>query len=114
MVAAGADHFKERISTLKFIAVVIAAVGVISNIVLKADYLGRPLLSVWVTPPTSRYESLKNTDLGAFCLEMIALLPVSVYLPFKLILPPCRNRILIFWGYWYCSGSLVALHLIAT
>ena len=35
MVAAGRLIFKERISTLKFIAVLIAAVGVISNIILK-------------------------------------------------------------------------------
>lgn len=35
MVAAGRLIFKERISTFKFIAVVIAALGVISNIVLK-------------------------------------------------------------------------------
>ena len=35
MVAAGRLIFKERISTFKFIAVVIATLGVISNIVLK-------------------------------------------------------------------------------
>ena len=37
MVAAGRIIFKERISTLKFIAVLIAAVGVISNIILKGE-----------------------------------------------------------------------------
>lgn len=35
MVAAGRVFFKERISTFKFIAVIIATLGVISNIVLK-------------------------------------------------------------------------------
>lgn len=35
MVAAGRLIFKERISTLKLIAVLIATVGVISNIILK-------------------------------------------------------------------------------
>lgn len=46
MVAAGRVFFKERISTFKFIAVIIATLGVISNIVLKAVFLGKPLLSV--------------------------------------------------------------------
>ena len=41
MVAAGRIIFKERISTLKFIAVLIAAVGVISNILGSHCYLCR-------------------------------------------------------------------------
>ena len=112
MVAAGRLIFKERISTLKFIAVLIAAVGVISNIILKGGLSWEAIvICVGYTTYFSVRKALKNTDLAAFCLEMIAAYcRLAFTLRFKPILLRCRNRILIFGDYWYYSGLLVVLH----
>ena len=115
MVAAlGRIIFKERISTLKFIAVLIAAVGVISNIILKGELSWEAIvICVGYTAYFSIRKALKNTDLGAFCLEMIALLPVSVYFALQTDFATVRNRILIFGDYWVLLGLISGAALIA-
>ncbi|OOF38219.1 permease [Rodentibacter rarus] len=80
MVAAGRLIFKERISTFKFIAVLIAALGVISNIVIKGGLSWEAIvICVGYTTYFSIRKALKNTDLASFCLEMFSLLPISIY-----------------------------------
>lgn len=80
MVAAGRLIFKERISTFKFIAVLIAALGVVSNIVLKGGLSWEAIvICVGYTAYFSIRKALKNTDLASFCLEMLSLLPISFY-----------------------------------
>ena len=84
MVAAGRIIFKERISTLKFIAVLIAAIGVISNIILKGGLSWEAIvICVGYTTYFSIRKALNNTDLAAFCLEMLSLLPISFYFAFQ-------------------------------
>ncbi|OOF59806.1 EamA family transporter RarD [Rodentibacter genomosp. 2] len=80
MVAAGRLIFKERISTFKFIAVLIAALGVISNIVIKGGLSWEAIvICVGYTSYFSIRKALKNTDLASFCLEMLSLIPISIY-----------------------------------
>ena len=80
MVVAGRLIFKERISRLKFIAVLIAALGVLSNIALKGGLSWEAIvICVGYTTYFSLRKALKNTDLAAFCLEMASLLPISIY-----------------------------------
>lgn len=80
MVAAGRLIFKERISTFKFIAVIIAALGVISNIVLKGGLSWEAIvICVGYTTYFSVRTALKNSDLASFCLEMLSLIPISIY-----------------------------------
>ena len=80
MVTAGRLIFKERISTFKFIAVVIAALGVISNIVLKGGLSWEAIaICVGYTTYFSVRKALKNSDLASFCLEMLILIPISIY-----------------------------------
>ncbi|OOF58065.1 EamA family transporter RarD [Rodentibacter myodis] len=80
MVAAGRLIFKERISTFKFIAVIIAAIGVISNIVIKGGLSWEAIvICVGYTSYFSIRKALKNTDLASFCLEMLSLIPISIY-----------------------------------
>ena len=80
MVTAGRLIFKERISTFKFIAVVIAALGVISNIVLKGGLSWEAIaICVGYTTYFSVRKALKNSDLASCCLEMLILIPISIY-----------------------------------
>ncbi|MBF0751993.1 MULTISPECIES: EamA family transporter RarD [unclassified Pasteurella] len=80
MVAAGRLIFKERISTFKFIAVLIAALGVISNIVIKGGLSWEAIvICIGYTSYFSIRKALKNTDLASFCLEMLSLIPISIY-----------------------------------
>ena len=83
MVAAGRVFFKERISTFKFIAVIIATLGVISNIVLKGGLSWEAIvICLGYTAYFFYPKSIKNTDLASFCLEMLSLMPVSIYFAF--------------------------------
>ena len=117
MVAAGRIIFKERISTLKFIAVLIAAVGVISNIVLKGGLSWEAIvICVGYTTYFSIRKALKNTDLGAFCLEMIALLPVSVYFALQTDFATVQESNPNIWGLLVLlgliSGNMLPMNLL--
>ncbi|OOF60657.1 EamA family transporter RarD [Rodentibacter pneumotropicus] len=80
MVAAGRLIFKERISTFKLIAVLIASLGVVSNIVIKGGLSWEAIvICVGYTSYFSIRKALKNTDLASFCLEMLSLIPISIY-----------------------------------
>ena len=114
MVAAGRIIFKERISTLKFIAVLIAAIGVISNIVLKGGLSWEAIvICVGYTTYFSIRKALKNTDLGAFCLEMIALLPVSVYFALQTNFATVQESNPNIWGLLVLLGLISGAALIA-
>ena len=74
MVAAARIIFKERISRIKFLAVLIAAVGVISNIVLKGEISWEAsVICVGYTTYFVVRRILNMTDLAAFFLEMLLL-----------------------------------------
>lgn len=79
MVLVGKVFFNEHISAVKTIAVLIAAAGVISNIVIKG---GLSWESLVVCLGYSTYfairKSLKIADLAGFCIEMLLLLPVCI------------------------------------
>lgn len=80
MVAAARIIFKERISRIKFLAVLIAAVGVISNIVLKGEISWEAsVICVGYTTYFVVRRILNMTDLAAFFLEMLLLLPFCIY-----------------------------------
>ncbi|WP_314312309.1 EamA family transporter RarD [Aggregatibacter segnis] len=80
MVAAARIIFKERISRIKFLAVFIAAVGVISNIALKGEISWEALvICVGYTTYFVLRRMWKMTDLAAFFLEMLTLLPFCAY-----------------------------------
>ncbi len=80
MVAVGRLVFKERISTFKFIAVLVAAVGVISNIVIKGGLSWEAIvICVGYTSYFAIRKALKTTDLAAFCLEILSTMPISIY-----------------------------------
>ncbi|WP_314816829.1 EamA family transporter RarD, partial [Aggregatibacter segnis] len=80
MVAAARIIFKERISRIKFLAVLIAAVGVISNIALKGEISWEALvICVGYTTYFVVRRMWKMTDLAAFFLEMLTLLPFCIY-----------------------------------
>lgn len=80
MVLTGRIIFKEHISRIKFFAVVIAAIGVFSNIILKGGLSWEALLvSVGYSTYFATRKILKINDLAGFCIEMSLLLPVCIY-----------------------------------
>ena len=80
MVAVGRLVFKERISTFKFIAVLVAAVGVISNIVIKGGLSWEAIvICVCYTSSFAIRTALKTTDLAPFCLDILSTMPISIY-----------------------------------
>lgn len=114
MVAAGRLIFKERISTFKFIAVVIAALGVISNIVLKGGLSWEAIvICVGYTTYFSVRKALKNSDLASFCLEMLSLIPISIYFAlqtdFAVVVQSNPN----IWGLLVLLGLISGTALIA-
>lgn len=79
MVVMGRVFFKEHISKLKFAAVLIALLGVISNIVIKGG------LS-WESAAVCGYalyfiirKHLQQADIGSFAIEMVLTLPICFY-----------------------------------
>jgi len=114
MVAAGRLIFKERISTLKFIAVLIAAVGVISNIILKGGLSWEAIvICVGYTTYFSVRKALNNTDLAAFCLEMLSLLPISFYFAFQTDFATVQESNPNIWGLLVLLGLISGAALIA-
>lgn len=80
MVLTGRVIFKEHISRIKFFAVVIAAIGVFSNIILKGGLSWEALLvSFGYSTYFATRKILKINDLAGFCIEMSLLLPVCIY-----------------------------------
>ncbi|GJH43603.1 EamA family transporter RarD [Pasteurella canis] len=80
MVLTGRVIFKEYISRIKFFAVVIAAIGVFSNIILKGGLSWEALLvSFGYSTYFATRKILKINDLAGFCIEMSLLLPVCIY-----------------------------------
>lgn len=80
MVLTGRLIFKEHISHIKTIAVIIAGLGVLFNIVAKG---GLSWESLVVSLGYSAYFAVRKkfniADLASFCLEMILLLPICIY-----------------------------------
>ena len=80
MALTGRIIFKEHISRIKFFAVVIAAIGVFSNIILKGGLSWEALLvSFGYSTYFATRKILKINDLAGFCIEMSLLLPVCIY-----------------------------------
>lgn len=114
MVAAGRLIFKERISTFKFIAVVIAALGVISNIVLKGGLSWEAIvICVGYTTYFSVRKALKNSDLASFGLEMLSLIPISIYFALKTDFAVVEQSNPNIWGLLVLLGLISGTALIA-
>ena len=114
MVAAGRLIFKERISTFKFIAVVIAALGVISNIVLKGGLSWEAIvICVGYTTYFSIRKALKNSDLASFCLEMLSLIPISIYFALQTDFAVVEQSNPNIWGLLVLLGLISGTALIA-
>ena len=114
MVAAGRLIFKERISTFKFIAVVIAALGVISNIVLKGGLSWEAIvICVGYTTYFSVRKALKNSDLASFCLEMLSLIPISIYFALQTDFAVVEQSNPNIWGLLVLLGLISGTALIA-
>ena len=92
----------------------IAAVGVISNIVLKGGLSWEAIvICVGYTTYFSIRKALKNTDLGAFCLEMISLLPVSIYFALQTDFATVQESNPNIWGLLVLLGLISGAALIA-
>ena len=114
MVAAGRLIFKERISTFKFIAVLIATLGVISNIVLKGGLSWEAIvICIGYTTYFSVRKALKNTDLASFCLEMLSLMPISVYFALQTDFASVEQSNSAIWGLLILLGLISGAALIA-
>lgn len=114
MVAAGRLIFKERISTFKFIAVLIATLGVISNIVLKGGLSWEAIvICIGYTTYFSVRKALKNTDLASFCLEMLSLMPISVYFALQTDFALVEQSNSAIWGLLVLLGLISGTALIA-
>ena len=114
MVAAGRLIFKERISTFKFIAVLIATLGVISNIVLKGGLSWEAIvICIGYTTYFSVRKALKNTDLASFCLEMLSLMPISVYFALQTDFALVEQSNSAIWGLLILLGLISGTALIA-
>ena len=114
MVAAGRLLFNERISTFKFIAVIIAAIGVISNIVLKGGLSWEAIvICVGYTTYFSVRKALKNTDLASFCLEMLSLIPISIYFALQTDFEFVQQSNPNIWGLLVLLGLISGTALIA-
>ena len=114
MVAAGRLIFKERISTFKFIAVLIATLGVISNIVLKGGLSWEAIvICIGYTTYFSVRKALKNTDLASFCLEMLSLMPISVYFALQTDFASVEQSNSVIWGLLILLGLISGTALIA-
>ena len=114
MVAAGRLIFKERISTFKFIAVLIATLGVISNLVLKGGLSWEAIvICIGYTTYFSVRKALKNTDLASFCLEMLSLMPISVYFALQTDFASVEQSNSAIWGLLILLGLISGTALIA-
>lgn len=80
MVLVGRLIFKEHISQIKTLAVIIATLGVLFNIVVKGGLSWESLVvSLGYSAYFAIRKKFKIADLASFCLEMILLLPVCIY-----------------------------------
>ena len=114
MVAAGRLLFKERISVFKFIAVIIALIGVVSNIVLKGGLSWEAIvICVGYTTYFSVRKALKNTDLASFCLEMLSLIPISIYFALQTDFEIVQQSNPNIWGLLVLLGLISGTALIA-
>ncbi len=114
MVAAGHLLFKERISVFKFIAVIIALIGVVSNIVLKGGLSWEAIvICVGYTTYFSVRKALKNTDLASFCLEMLSLIPISIYFALQTDFEIVQQSNPNIWGLLVLLGLISGTAIIA-
>lgn len=114
MVAAGRLIFKERISAFKLIAVLIAALGVISNIVIKGGLSWEAIvICIGYTSYFSIRKALKNTDLASFCLEMLSLIPISIYFALQTDFIVVKQTNPNIWGLLILLGLISGTALIA-
>ena len=88
MVVAGRLLFKEQISAIKLIAVLIAAMGVISNIILKGGLSWESMaVCIGYTLYFSLRKHFKISDLSSFCIEMLLMLPICIYFAWQVDMP---------------------------
>lgn len=80
LVLAARILFKEHITKIKLIAIIFAAVGVLSNIILKGGFSWESVVvAVGYTAYFSLRKYFKIADLSGFCIEMSLLVPISAY-----------------------------------
>lgn len=88
MVAAARFLFKEKISPLKWVAVIIASLGVATTILIKGELSWEAIVvSLGYTLYFTVRKALKMTDIAAFFLEMLSLLPISIYFAWQVDIP---------------------------
>ncbi len=119
MVLVGRLVFKEYISRVKFLAVVIAAIGVFSNILLKGGLSWEALLvSFGYSTYFATRKILKINDLAGFCLEMSLLLPVCIYFAWQVDLQAVQqaneNILLLLVLLGLISGVALNTYIVAS
>ncbi|MGC6404912.1 EamA family transporter RarD [Bisgaard Taxon 45] len=119
MVLVGRLVFKEHISRVKFFAVVIAAIGVFSNILLKGGLSWEALLvSFGYSTYFATRKILKINDLAGFCLEMSLLLPVCIYFAWQVDLQAVQqaneNILLLLVLLGLISGVALNTYIVAS
>ena len=115
MVAAGRLIFKERISTFKFYCSRDCHIwGVISNIVLKGGLSWEAIvICIGYTTYFSVRKALKNSDLASFCLEMLSLIPISIYFALQTDFAVVEQSNPNIWGLLVLLGLISGTALIA-
>ncbi|OOF71333.1 EamA family transporter RarD [Rodentibacter caecimuris] len=112
MVAAARFIFKEKISRLKFIAVIIATIGVCSTILIKGEISWEAIaISFGYTFYFSLRKAFKFTDLGAFFLEMSSLLPICIYFAWQVDIPQIQQSNPHILGLLFILGLLSGIAL---
>ncbi|MCW9699227.1 MULTISPECIES: EamA family transporter RarD [unclassified Avibacterium] len=79
LVAAGRIFFKERISPLKFLAIIIAAIGIGFNIYSKGGLSWESLAVCGYAIYFMMRKWFKLNDITSFAIEMVLTLPVCIY-----------------------------------
>lgn len=92
MVLTGRLMFKEYISPIKTIAVIIAALGVFFNILVKGGLSWESLVvSLGYSAYFAVRKQFKIADLASFCIEMILLLPICIYFAWQVDLAAIKQ-----------------------
>ena len=86
----------------------------ISNIILKGGLSWEAIvICVGYTTYFSVRKALNNTDLAAFCLEMLSLLPISFYFAFQTDFATVQESNPNIWGLLVLLGLISGAALIA-
>lgn len=80
MVVMGRIFFKESISNVKLVAVLLAAIGVFSNIAIKGGLSWESVAVCGYAVYFMIRKRLNLADITSFAMEMVLLLPVCIYL----------------------------------